>query len=138
MTSEMRAQNGAAPAANPRPTSRTASGSEGAVAYAPNVDVCDCGTEVRIVADMPGSSADVIDVAFDDGVLSIAAAVPARVLPGTLVGQEYGVGDYRRSFRLGDGFDASQITADLARGVLTVRIPRLAAVRPRKVEVRTG
>jgi HSP20 family molecular chaperone IbpA len=54
------------------------------------------------------------------------------------VRQEYGVGDYRRSFRLGDGFDASQITADLARGVLTVRIPRLAAVRPRKVEVRTG
>lgn len=138
MTSEMRAQNGAAPAANPRPTSRTASGSEGAVAYAPNVDVCDCGTEVRIVADMPGSSANVIDVAFDDGVLSIAAAVPARVLPGALVRQEYGVGDYRRSFRLGDGFDASQITADLARGVLTVRIPRLAAVRPRKVEVRTG
>ena len=55
-----------------------------------------------------------------------------------LVRQEGGVGDYRRSFRLGDGFDASQITADLARGVLTVRIPRLAAVRPRKVEVRTG
>jgi len=138
MTSEMRAQNGTTPAANPRPTSRTASGSAGAVAYAPNVDVCDCGTEVRIVAEMPGSSADVIDVAFDDGVLSIAAAVPARVLPGTLVQQEYGVGDYRRSFRLGDGFDASQINADLARGVLTVRIPRLAAVRPRKVEVRTG
>ncbi|MFM7041748.1 MAG: Hsp20/alpha crystallin family protein [Planctomycetaceae bacterium] len=55
-----------------------------------------------------------------------------------LVRQECGVGDYRRSFRLGDYFDASQITADLARGVLTVRIPRLAAVRPRKVEVRTG
>jgi HSP20 family protein len=52
--------------------------------------------------------------------------------------QEYGVGDYRRSFRLGDGFDASQITAELARGVLTVRVPRVAAVRPRRVEVRPG
>lgn len=138
MTSEMRAQNGAAPAANPSATPRSTARSEGASAYSPDVDVCDCRTEVRIVADMPGSSAEAIDVAFDDGVLSIAAAVPARTLPGTLVRQEYGVGDYRRSFRLGEGFDASQITADLARGVLTVRIPRLAAVRPRKVEVRTG
>jgi len=36
------------------------------------------------------------------------------------------------------GGDASQITADYRRGVLTIRVPRLAAVRPRKVEVRAG
>ena len=52
--------------------------------------------------------------------------------------QEYGIGDYRRSFRLGDDFDASQITADYRNGVLTIRVPRLAAVRPRKIEVRAG
>ena len=58
--------------------------------------------------------------------------------PGRPVRQEYGIGNYRRSFRLGEGFDTAQITADYARGVLTVRVPRLAAVRPRKVEVRAG
>lgn len=116
----------------------TPAGPDVGAAYTPSVDVCDCGADVRIVADVPGSVADSIDVSFDDGVLSIAATVPPRTLPGALVRQEYGVGDYRRSFRLGEGFDASQITADLARGVLSVRIPRLAAVRPRKVEVRAG
>lgn len=121
-------------AATPRPTERA----EGATSFRPSVDVCDCGAEVRIVADVPGCHTDAIDVSFEDGVLAIAAAVPARPLPGRLLVQEYGVGDYRRSFRLGEGFDAAQITAALARGVLTVRVPRLAAVRPRKVEVRVG
>lgn len=118
----------------PQPADRP----EGAVAFTPSVDVCDCGEEVRVVADVPGCRADAVDVSFEDGVLSIAAAVPARSLPGRLLVQEYGVGDYRRSFRLGEGFDAAQISAALSRGVLTVHVPRLAAVRPRKVEVRVG
>ena len=35
-----------------------------------------------------------------------SATVAARRLPGRTVQQEYGVGDYRRTFRLGEGFDA--------------------------------
>ena len=31
-----------------------------------------------------------------------------------------------------------EFTADYRRGVLTIHVPRLAAVRPRKVEVRSG
>jgi len=104
--------------------------------YQPNVDVCDCGTEVMLVADMPGAKADSMSVSFEDGVLSVFAKVPQRLLPGRQVGQEYGIGDYRRSFRLGEGFDASQISAEYRRGVLTIHVPRLAAVRPRKIEVR--
>jgi len=62
--------------------------------------------------------------------------VPPRELDGRAVRQEFGIGDFRRSFRLGEDFDASQITADYRRGVLTIHVPRLAAVRPRKIEVR--
>ncbi len=111
---------------------------EATLTYQPNVDICDLGAEVLIVADIPGTRPDGIDVSFEDGVLSLHARVPARDMPGRSVRQEYGIGDYRRSFRLGDDFDASQITADYRHGVLTIRVPRLAAVRPRKVEVRAG
>jgi HSP20 family molecular chaperone IbpA len=111
---------------------------EAALTYQPNVDICDCGAEVLIVADIPGARTDGIDVSFEDGVLSLQAKVQPRELPGRSVVQEYGIGDYRRSFRLGDDFDASQITADYRHGVLTIHVPRLAAVRPRKVEVRAG
>jgi len=116
----------------------TADRREQTLTYRPNVDICDRGGEVVFVADIPGADATGIDVTFDDGVLSVQGAVPARDLPGRAVRQEYGIGNYRRSFRLGDGFDGSQISADYRRGVLTIRVPRLAAVRPRKVEVRAG
>ena len=109
---------------------------ETTLTYQPNVDICDCGPEVLIVADIPGARTDGIEVSFEDGVLSLHAKVPARELPGRAVGQEYGIGDYRRSFRLGEGFDASQISAEYRKGVLTIHVPRLAAVRPRKIEVR--
>jgi HSP20 family protein len=117
---------------------RSAAPQEPTLTYQPNVDICDRGADVLIVADIPGARADAIDVRFDDGVLSVHAPVPPRGLPGRGVRQEYGIGDYRRGFRLGDGFDASQISAEYARGVLTLRVPRLAAVMPRKVEVRAG
>ncbi|MGI9177619.1 MAG: Hsp20/alpha crystallin family protein [Pirellulales bacterium] len=107
-------------------------------AYQPDVDVCDLGAEVLFIADLPGARADGIDVTFDDGVLSVQAAVPARALPGRGVQQEYGIGNYRRAFRLGEGFDASLIAADYKQGVLTIRVPRLAAVRPRKVDVKVS
>lgn len=106
--------------------------------YRPNVDICDCGSEILIVADVPGAAPDAIDVSFDDGVLSVHAPVAARELLGRSLRQEYGIGDFRRSFRLGDGFDASLISAECRRGVLEIHVPRLAAVRPRKIEVRTA
>lgn len=118
------------------PTAPTAA--EPGLTFQPNVDICDLGAEVLLVCDVPGAQPDGIDVTFEDGVLAVQAAVPPRALPGTVLRREYGVGDYRRSFRLGEGFDASLITADYRRGVLTIRVPRLAAVRPRKVAVRTA
>jgi HSP20 family protein len=106
--------------------------------FQPAVDIRDSGAAVTLVADVPGARADGIDVAFEDGVLTVAATVAARRLPGRMVQQEYGVGDYRRTFRLGEGFDASQIVAECRNGVLTIHVPRLAAVRPRKIEVRSA
>ena len=124
---------------NPTPATPPARpAAEPSLTFQPNVDICDRGTEVLLVCDVPGARPDGIDVSFEDGVLSIHAAVPPRDLPGRGLRREYRIGGYRRAFRLGDGFDASLITADYRRGVLTVRVPRLAAVRPRKVAVRTA
>jgi HSP20 family protein len=90
-----------------------------------------------VFADLPGARPEEIDVHSEDGVLSLHASVQPRPLPGRMLKQEFGVGDYRRSFRLGDGFDASQITAESRHGVLKlkIRVPRMAAVRPRKIAV---
>jgi HSP20 family protein len=120
------------------PRETAAAGKAARGTFRPNVDITDFGTEVVIHADLPGARRDGIDVTFEDGVLSLVADVPTRDQPGTAIRREYGVGDYRRSFRLGEGFDASLITADYRDGVLTMKVPRLAAVLPRKISVTAG
>ncbi|MDE2051279.1 MAG: Hsp20 family protein, partial [Gammaproteobacteria bacterium] len=44
-------------------------------------------------------------------------------------------GLYRRSFSLGGELESGKIEASLKDGVLTVRIPKRAELRPRKIEV---
>jgi HSP20 family protein len=119
-------------------TSPEETGRVSRLTYSPNVDIEDTGGELLITADVPGAKAEKIEVSFEDGVLAVHAPVEPRTLPGRCLRQEYGIGDYRRSFRLGEGFDASQITADARHGVLVIRVPRLAAIRPRKIEVRSS
>lgn len=123
---------------NPAPEHATAATSPtqpGKLLYAPNVDICDAGQEVTLVADVPGAKADSIDIRYEDGVLTLHAPVASREVPGRMLQQEYGIGDYRRSFRLGEGFDPSQITAEAKHGVVTIHVPRLAATQPRKIAV---
>jgi len=50
--------------------------------------------------------------------------------------REYGVGDYFRSFEVGEGIDADKIEASVQQGVLTLRLPKSAAAKPRKIAVR--
>lgn len=113
----------------------TESAPTGKLTYSPNVDICDMGQEVTLVADVPGSKPDQIDIRYEEGVLTLHAPVESRELPGQPLRQEYGIGDYRRSFRIGEGFDPSQITAEARHGVLTIHLPRLAATQPRKIAV---
>jgi HSP20 family protein len=88
-------------------------------------------------ADTPGAIADAIDIRYEDGVLTIHGRVPSRSPEGRrLLLQEYGVGDFHRSFRLGDRIDASGISAEYVEGVLTVHLPKVEAARPRRIEVR--
>jgi len=45
---------------------------------------------------------------------------------------------YRRSFVLSGELDSDKIEANLKDGVLTVRVPKRAEFRPRRIEVRTA
>lgn len=117
---------------------RSGSSAEQRLTFRPNVDVATCDDTLFLIADIPGSSASAIDVQVEDGVLSIDAAVPARSLPGTAVRREYGIGGYQRSFQIGADFDASRIAATYRNGVLTIRVPRLAAEQPHTIPVTAG
>jgi len=104
--------------------------------YRPNVDILEQKDELLVLADMPGAKSDSIDVKFEDGMLEIHAAVPPRACDEQeCLLQEYGVGDYYRSFQISESIDAGKISAQYADGVLTLHLPKAEALKPRKIAV---
>ncbi|HLA86263.1 MAG TPA: Hsp20/alpha crystallin family protein [Thermoguttaceae bacterium] len=104
--------------------------------YRPNVDILEKPDELVVVADVPGAVTEKISVDFADGILSVHAPVDASRADGrTYLAQEFGVGDYYRSFRVSQEIDPSRIAAECADGVLTLHLPKAETVKPRKIAV---
>ena len=103
----------------------------------PDVDVFESDAELLLVADLPGVAKEGLDVRFHDGELVVEAARKPRE-PRAGIALDQQVTDFRRAFALPDGIDAEKIEAELANGVLTVRLPKSAAKRARKIDVRSA
>jgi HSP20 family protein len=104
--------------------------------YAPDVDICEDSQRIRLVADMPGVDQKSVDVTVENNVLTIKGQARVDVPEGyELVGQEYGVGKYRRDFTLSDAIDAEGIKARVQHGILEVTIPKREEVKTRKIKI---
>ena len=105
--------------------------------YRAPIDVYETDELFLIVADMPGATAEGIEISVEDNTLEVTGKVQNRYEQfGRMLHREYGIGDFHRRFRIGDGIDASQISATCKEGILTVRLPKLASVQARTIEVR--
>lgn len=100
----------------------------------PAVDIFEDETALTLVADLPGVPKERLELAIDKGVLTIEALSPAANDEGAFF-REFGTTGYYRRFHLPDTLEFDQVAADLKDGVLTVRMPKAAAARPRKIEV---
>ncbi len=107
--------------------------------YTPNVDIYETAHEIVLLADLPGADEKSIDVTVEQNVLSIHARV-RETLPQNfhLNYAEYGVGDYSRTFTLGDDIDRDRVEASYRDGVLTLRLPKTEAAKGRKISVKTN
>lgn len=103
--------------------------------YSPNVDILENADELTLVADLPGVNPDGIDIQYERGELAIRGRVTSQTTQHNFLLNEYGVGDFYRAFQLGEGLDNSKITAEIANGVLTVHLPKVERMKPRKIEV---
>ena len=114
-----------------------AESTHGGNTYVPPVDIIERDDELLLVADVPGANADGININYERGELTLAARVQPRRNPETddLL-CEYGVGDYVRTFRVGEAIDASKIEAEVSNGVLTLHLPKAEAAKTRKIAVR--
>ena len=115
---------------------QTAQTPETETTYVPDVDISETNECVRLVADMPGVDRESVNVTVENNVLTVEGE--ARVTPPDgykLVGQEYGVGRYRRDFTLSTEVDTEGIKARVRHGVLELTIPKRDEVKTRKIEI---
>jgi HSP20 family protein len=106
-------------------------------AVSPPVDVFENADEVLLVADLPGVPSASIDVRVENGTLTLEAKRPADE-GGPALAREFDEVDFARTFRIPAGIDTSNITAEAKNGTVLVRLPKVAAVKPRKIDVRAG
>jgi HSP20 family protein len=105
--------------------------------FTPAVDVRANGEEIIIVADVPGLKEEDLDVTIDDGVLTLKGQRRYEGSGGkekVWLGRSYGA--FERSFTLPDTVDPDRLNAELADGVLTVRVALTPKIKPRKISIK--
>jgi HSP20 family molecular chaperone IbpA len=118
-------------------TVATVERTRGGLSYSPRIDIWESDDELVLYADMPGVSAENLDIQFENRELRILGKVAPRHEDINFLYGEYGVGDFYRTFTIGETIDSDKISGELKDGVLTLHLPKTEAVKPRKIEVKS-
>ncbi|MHC4697581.1 MAG: Hsp20/alpha crystallin family protein [Planctomycetota bacterium] len=112
-------------------------GTHGQRYYRPNVDLIETANELTLLVDVPRVKSDDIDIHFENGTLTIHGKVHEEKRDGVdHLLHEYGIGDFYRTFQVSERIDADGIVGECADGVLTLHLPNVEAVKPRKLAVK--
>lgn len=110
----------------------------GGIYYSPRVDIYETADEVVLSCDMPDVKSQDLDVRFEKGELSLHGKVQRRQEADEFLLEEYGVGDFYRSFSITTEVEGNKISAEYRDGVLTVRLPKQEKAKPKRIVVRAG
>ncbi len=107
--------------------------------WAPAMNVEETPENLILTAELPGLREDNIDIELENGVLTISGE---KVDTRSSEGEErrYHVwersyGSFQRSFTLPRTIDSTAIEAEFVDGVLTIRMPKAAEAKSRKIEL---
>ncbi|VWX59456.1 Heat-shock protein Hsp20 [Burkholderiales bacterium 8X] len=121
-----------------RPASKTPS-RYSETALTPPVDVIEDANGITLYADLPGVSRDKLSLQVTGDTLTIEAESDLDLPEGLQSSHtEVGLARFHRVFTLSKELDTAKVSAELAHGVLQLRIPKAEQAQPRRIEVRTA
>ena len=110
----------------------------GLVRGQPAVNVWETGEAVFAELEVPGLKSDQLDLSVVGDQLSIRVERPEAEQQGvTYHRRERPVGAFTRVLRLPAPVSPATVEAELKNGVLTIKLPKAEAARPRKIEVQS-
>ena len=106
--------------------------------FDPSIDVHASDNEVLFVCDVPGIKQDDLEVTLENHVLTIRGTrkFEGKENEQVMLGRAYG--SFNRSYTLPEYVDDENLTARLADGVLTIRIPKQPKAKPKKIQISNG
>ncbi|MEV6726750.1 Hsp20/alpha crystallin family protein [Streptomyces xanthochromogenes] len=98
------------------------------------------GDEYVVAFDIPGLTADAIDIDVERNMLTVKAERRPTAAAGSIKTElsERPLGAFSRQIMLAHTLDTEHIKADYDAGVLTLHIPIVERARPRKVSIGVG
>lgn len=105
----------------------------------PPVDVIEDATGITLYADLPGVGRDQLNLHVEADKLTIEGELKLDLPEGMEASHaEVDLARYRRVFTLSKELDAAKVSAELAHGVLRLRIPKAEHAQPRRIDVRVS
>ena len=101
------------------------------------LDVSETEAQVVVRASLPGYTRENVTIEVEDGVLSITAKPKEAAETQTehFHHRERRIGTLSRAVRLPAEVDDTAITAELKDGELTLRLPKVPAAKPRRIDI---
>jgi HSP20 family protein len=104
--------------------------------YVPPTDIFETQDELMVVLEMPGVEKKDIIVGLENDRLRVEGRIDFKKYEGLdPLYTEYNVGHYARAFTLSSKIDQEKISAQIADGVLTVTLPKVKEVQPRRIAI---
>ena len=103
----------------------------------PAVNIIETDEGLTLTADIPGATREALDINVEKGILTINAP-GAWKIPGNPGYTEFELGSYYRQFSIPESLDHEKASADLTNGILTLKVPKAEAAKPRKIEIKVA
>jgi HSP20 family molecular chaperone IbpA len=103
--------------------------------YRPPVDIVEDANGFTVLADLPGVKPSDLNVDLRDGTLTIRAHCGTGIGDEQEILSEFAPGTFFRQFSLPDAVEQTRIDANLVNGVLRLRLPKIEAAKPRRIQV---
>jgi HSP20 family protein len=106
--------------------------------FNPDFEVKETDKAYVFKADLPGIEEKNLDIAVTGNRLTISGKrdVEEKHEGETYYAYERNYGSFTRAFTLPDGVDAEHVQAELKNGVLTMHLPKLPELQPKKIEIK--
>ena len=109
--------------------------------FVPSLDVVERADAYLISAELPGVDPSTVDISFENNTLTLRGTKQPSLRREEneelrVYTAERLSGEFERAVRLPEYVEGDKIEATYAHGVLTITVPKAAAARPRRIEIK--